>query len=452
MKPKQGKLSVSPARRAAFDILRRVEAEGAYASVLISRLPESDLSREDRSLAQEIALGVLRRQRLLDYFIERYSRRAPSRLDLAVLIALRMGLYQLRYLTRIPQRAAVNESVNLVKMARVASAARMVNAVLRNATRQMSDVPAAEISDPFEKLSIELSHPRWMIERWTNVFGDEDARALAFANNEPPPTAFRVNTLRAGVDETLARLQDAGLSWRPSTLTPGAFIAESGTASSLTQAAGQGIIYIQDEASQLVSLLLDPKSGERVLDLCAAPGSKSSHMAALAEGKAWVVACDIHPHRLATLGAAGRKLGIDSIDRVALDATVALPFAESIVPFDRVLIDAPCSGTGTLRRNPEIKWRLAAETIARLADVQLRLLERATDVLRQGGRLVYSTCSIEREENEEVIRRFIEGGAPYRLLRPDARADLITAEGFVRTFPHRHGADGFFAAVLEKTD
>ena len=449
MKPKQGKLSVSPARRAAFDILRRVEAEGAYASVLVSRLPESTLAREDRALAQEIALGVLRRQRLLDYFIERYSRRELSRLDLSVLIALRMGLYQLRYLTRIPQRAAVNESVNLVKMARVASAAGMVNAVLRNAARQIDEAPAVEIADPLEKLSIELSHPRWMLERWMKSFGDEEARALALANNEPPPTAFRVNT---SGDETLAHLEAAGLIWRPSSLAPGAFIIESSAASKLAQAAEQGIIYIQDEASQLVSLLLDPKSGERLLDLCAAPGSKSSHMATLAEGKAWIVACDIHPHRLATLGLTCRKLGIDSIDRVALDATAALPFAESAVPFDRILIDAPCSGTGTLRRNPEIKWRLAVGDIERLADVQLRLLERATDMLRRGGRLVYSTCSIEREENEEVIRRFIESGAPYRLLRPNARADLITAEGFVRTFPHRDGADGFFAAVLEKTD
>jgi 16S rRNA (cytosine967-C5)-methyltransferase len=449
MNPKQGKLSVSPARRAAFDILRRVEAEGAYASILIARLPESNLSREDRSLAQEITLGVLRRQRQLDYFIERYARRAPSRLDLSVLIALRMGLYQLRHLTRIPQRAAVNESVNLVKLARTASAAGMVNAVLRNAARRPDESPAEDISDPIEKLSIQVSHPRWMLERWMNSFGDVETFALAMADNEPPPTAFRVNTPRATVADALAGLQDAS---RPSKLVPGAFIIESGAAARLAQAAEHGIIYIQDEASQLVSLLLDPESGERLLDLCAAPGSKSSHMAALAEEKAWVVACDIHQHRLVTLGATCQKLGLRSIDRVALDATLALPFSESAVRFDRVLIDAPCSGTGTLRRNPEIKWRLAPGDIERLADVQLRLLERATDVLRPGGRLVYSTCSIEREENEEVIRRFIEGGAPYRLLRPAAHPDVITAEGFVRTFPHRHGTDGFFAAVLEKSE
>jgi len=451
MNPKQGKLSISPARRAAFDILRRVEAEHAYASVLIAQLPASNLSREDRSLAQEITLGVLRRQKSLDYFIERYSHRNAARLDLPVLIALRIGLYQLRYLNRIPERAAVNESVNLVKLAQARSAAPMVNAVLRNAARRLDESPAEDVADPLEKFSIEVSHPRWMLERWINMFGDLEARSLALADNEPPPTAFRVNTLRATVDEALALLRDQGLTARPSALAPGAFIIESGAASSLAQAVERGFVYIQDEASQLVSLLIDPKSGERILDLCAAPGSKSSHIAALAEGKAWIVASDVHPHRLAALAATCRRLGIDSIAPVALDGTGPLPFLESATGFDRVLIDAPCSGTGTLRRNPEIKWRLLPDDLARLADVQLSLLERATAMLARGGRLVYSTCSIEREENEAVVSRFIESGAPYRLLRPNARADLITAEGFVRTFPHRHGSDGFFAAVLEKT-
>ena len=452
MNPKQGKPSVSPARRAAFDILRRVEQDGAYAAVLIARLPESNLSREDRSLAQEITLGVLRHQKSLDYFIERYSRRPASRLDLPVLIALRMGLYQLRHLTRIPQRAAVNESVNLVRLARAASAAGMVNAVLRNAARHLDESPGEDINDPLERLSVAVSHPRWLLERWMNSFGDEQALGLATANNERPPTAFRINTLRATADDTLALLRDEGLTVRPSEFARGAFVIESGPAATIAQAAERGLVYIQDEASQMVSLLLDPQGGERILDLCAAPGSKSSHIAALAEGKAWVVASDLHPQRLMALGATCRRLGIGSIDEVALDATGPLPFLESAIKFDRVLIDAPCSGTGTLRRNPEIKWRLRPDDIPRLADVQSRLLERANDMIARGGRLVYSTCSIEREENEGVINRFIENGAPYRLLPPNARGDLITAEGFVRTFPHLHGSDGFFAAVLEKIE
>jgi 16S rRNA (cytosine967-C5)-methyltransferase len=452
MNPRQGKPSVSPARRAAFDILRRVEREQAYASVLIAQLPESDLSREDRSLAQEITLGVLRHQKSLDYFIERYSRRAAGRLDLPVLITLRMGLYQLRHLTRIPQRAAVNESVNLVRLARAASAAGMVNAVLRNAARHADERPGEEIADPLERLSVAASHPRWLLERWVNSFSYEQALALALANNERPPTAFRVNAPRANADEALALIRSEGLTLRPSLLAQGAYVVESGPAAGLTAAAERGLVYIQDEASQMVSLLLDPKGGERILDLCAAPGSKSSHIAALAEGESWVVACDVRPQRLMALRATCRRLGIDSVDEAALDATEPLPFLESAIRFDRALIDAPCSGTGTLRRNPEIKWRLAPGDIARLVGVQSRLLERASGMVARGGRLVYSTCSVEREENEGVINRFLEGGAPYRLLRPNAGADVITAEGFVRTFPHLHGSDGFFAAVLEKTE
>jgi 16S rRNA (cytosine967-C5)-methyltransferase len=450
MNPKQGKPSVSPARRAAFDILRRVEAEGAYASVLVSALPQSNLSREDRALAQEIALGVLRWQRSLDYFIERYSRRPVKRLDLSVLISLRMGLYQLRHLTRVPQSAAVNESVNLVKIARAASAAGMVNAVLRNAARHIEEAPGAGIDDAAERMSVEVSHPSWMLERWATWIGETESRALALANNEPPLATFRVNTLRATVDEALPQLRDEGLTARPSQYVPGAFVVEGGPPSAITQAAERGLIYLQDEASQLVSLLLEPNSGERILDLCAAPGSKSSHIAALAGEDTWIVACDIHPRRLATLSATCHRLGIGSVYAVALDATSEMPVLESAQKFDRVLIDAPCSGTGTLRRNPEIKWRLAPDDIERLSDVQFSLLERGAGMLASGGRLVYSTCSIEREENEGVIQRFIESGAPFRLLQPKAHADLITADGFVRTFPHKHRTDSFFAAVLEK--
>ncbi|HET9531978.1 MAG TPA: 16S rRNA (cytosine(967)-C(5))-methyltransferase RsmB [Blastocatellia bacterium] len=446
-----GKNSVSPARRAAFDILRRVDSEGAYASPLIAALAESTLSREDRALAQEIVLGSLRWQRSLDYFIERYSRRPLRRIDLPVLIALRIGLYQLRHLTRIPQSAAVNESVNLVKKARHHSASGLVNAVLRQAARHRDEKPGQSIEDPLEKRSVELSHPRWMIERWTAWLGPEEANALALANNQTPPLAFRANTLRASENEALAWLESRGVLARASQFVRGAFTLERGPAAVCIDAAAQGLIYIQDEASQLVSLLADVKSGHRILDLCAAPGSKSSHMAALTSNSSWIVACDIHPHRLAALVASCRRLGAHAVDAVALDADRELPMNERAMNFDRVLVDAPCSGTGTLRRNPEIKWRLAAEDPKRLAALQLGLISRAALAVAKGGRLIYSTCSIEMEENEEVIFAFLSGGATFRLIEPDAHPRLITGEGFVRTFPHRHAMDGFFAAVLEKT-
>ena len=449
MNAKQSEL-VSPARRAAFDILSQVEAEHAYASVLVAKLSESDLSREDRALAQEITLGVLRWQRSLDYSIERYSGRSIARLDLPVLIALRVGLYQLRHLSRVPQSAAVNQSVNMVKRARAASAASLVNAVLRKAARHPDETAGQGIADPLERASVELSHPQWMLERWQSVFSEYETRQLALANNTPLATAFRVNTLRTSVKEVLTDLKAEGVTTQESQVAHGAFVVESGPAPVLIRAARRGLIYVQDEASQLVSILLEPRSGHRVLDLCAAPGSKTSHIAALTGDKAWIIACDRHHHRLTTLRATCERLGVQSIDALALDATRALPFVAGADEFDRVLVDAPCSGTGTLRGNPEIKWRLSADDLPRLAELQLSLLERGAAAVASDGRLVYSTCSIEHEENENVVRRFLERTSMFKVIEPNAPAGLITGDGFVRTFPHRNGTDGFFAAAFER--
>ena len=449
MNPKQSRESVSPAPHQAYDILLRVEAESAYASVRVAALSDSDLSREDRALVQEIVLGVLRWRGALDYFIQRYSGRSCEQLDLPVVIALRIGLFQLRHLSRIPTSAAVNESVNLVKRARTSSAAGLVNAVLRKASMHLDEKAGAGIVDSLQRASVELSHPAWLLERWRAMLGKEEAEQLTRANNVPPPSAFRVNTLRATAGEVIFDLKSKGVITRESSLVPGAFVVQGGPSPIVNQAARSGLIYIQDQASQLVSTLLGPRGGHRVLDLCAAPGSKSSHIAALAGNEAWVLACDRYPHRLATLRATCGRLGIDSIDSLVLDATRTLPFAESAPKFDRVLVDAPCSGTGTLRGNPEIKWRLSAGDLARLAELQLTLLKCGAQMVAPGGRLVYSTCSIEREENEEVVRCFLESNASFRLINPNARPDLIAPDGFVRTFPHRHGCDGFFAAVLE---
>ena len=442
--------SVSPARRAAFDILSRVETTQAYASVLLSELSDSDLSRIDRALAAEIVLGVLRWQLTLDRLIERYSGRSIARFDRPVVIALRMGLYQLRHLDRVPHAAAVNESVNLVKRARTASAAPLVNAVLRKAVRHPDELPGHGTTDPLERASVELSHPRWMLERWQREFGSGETQKLALANNATPSTAFRVNTLRTTVNETLASLQREGITTRASQVAAGAFVVESGPSSAIIQASQHGLIYVQDEASQLVSLLLEPASGHRVLDVCAAPGSKTSHIAALVEDRAWIVACDLHHHRLTALRATCERLGIRSVDALAVDATQALPIVTSERRFDRVLVDAPCSGTGTLRSNPEIKWRLAAEDISRLAQLQLNLLTQAATSVGTGGRLVYSTCSIEREENEAVVARFLGETSVFKVIAPAAHGNLTTGNGFVRTFPHLNGTDGFFAAVLER--
>jgi 16S rRNA (cytosine967-C5)-methyltransferase len=442
--------AVSHARRAAFEVLRRVEDEGAFAAPLLAGLPE-ELSPEDRSLCYELTLGVLRRQLWLDRALGHFAGRATEKLDAPVRRALRLGLYQLRFLTRVPARAAVNESVNLVHAARLRSAAPFVNAVLRRAAREPDFDPAAEIQDPFEKISVETSHPAWLVARWAEAFGRAEAEGFARANNDTAPAAFRVNTLSPNSDALISQLRDAGLTLKPSRVAPCAWRVEGGAGAGalLRGLAAEGKIYSQDEASQLVAHVLGAREGERVLDACAAPGSKTTHIAALACDGVLIVAGDLYEHRLRTVAETCARLGVRSVQTVALNAERALPFADGA--FDRVLVDAPCTGTGTLRHNPEIRWRLAPESIRELSDVQSRILREAARVLRPGGRLVYSTCSVEREENEDVITRFLDAHADFKQLRAEpAPPELLLPSGVARTWPHRDDVDGFFVAALEK--
>jgi 16S rRNA (cytosine967-C5)-methyltransferase len=422
---------ISPARVAAFNILQQVE-NGAFSSVLLAA-QEPRLQPADRALCHELVLGVLRRQLWLDAIVEHFSKRRVESLDRAVRIALRLGLYQLRQLTRIPASAAVNESVSLVRLARLGSATSFVNAVLRRAIREADYDPVTEVSDVLERISIETSHPRWLIERWANSFGLEEAEAFAKANNAVPPAVFRVVRARADEAGVLSKLRAAGATVEASQVAQGAWRV-SGAISVVRELSAAGEIYLQDEASQLVAEMLDVKPVERVLDLCAAPGGKTTLMADRAGDQALIVAADRSATRMTTVVGTTRLQELKSIKPVLLDATATLPFPPGT--FDKVLVDAPCSGTGTLRRNPEIRWRLAASDIPAFAETQKAILRRAADALKAGGRLVYSTCSVEREENEAVIEEFFAGDNRFRLL--ESR----------RTWPQREGSDGFFMACI----
>jgi len=445
---------VSPARLAAFHILRRVEEDGAFASVLLAA--DDGLRADDRALCYELVLGVLRRQLWLDCLIEHYARRDAKNLDAPVRRALRLGLYQLRFLARVPQSAAVNESVNLVKQARLTSAASFVNAILRRAAREPGYDPAATIIDPVKRLTVETSHPEYLIERWTQAFGWDQTRAFAHANNDIPPTAFRLTnaTLYARQqqrevdgDDILEKLRAAGGKLQPSMLAPECWRIE-GAGSALRELAHTGMIYIQDEASQLIAHVLDAKPGERVLDACAAPGGKTTHIAMKTNDKAFIVAGDIHEHRLRTIREACVRQKIKSVSNVVFDAASALPFPEK--SFERVLIDAPCSGTGTLRRNPEIRWRIQNSDIAILAAQQTTILAQSAQMVRRNGRLLYSTCSVETEENEVVVDNFLSRNKDFRQLPVTVPDALKTASGAARTWPQRDGSDGFFLALFER--
>ena len=402
---------------------------GAFSSVCLAA-EEPRLQPLDRALCHELVLGVLRWQLFLDRIVEHFSKRRVESLDAAVRTALRLGLYQLRFLTRIPSSAAVNESVSLVRAARLSSATAFVNAVLRRAVREREYDPAAAVTDPLEKIAVQTSHPAWLIERWASAFGVAETEAFARANNTVPPVTFRVVHTRADEAEVLAKLKDAGATLEISQIVDAAWRV-SGATSLLREMSAAGEIYLQDEASQLVAHAMEVKPRDRVLDACAAPGGKTTLIAGRAEDKAFIVAADRSATRMAIVVATTQLHGFKNLKPIILDATKQLPFERE--SFDRVLVDAPCSGTGTLRANPEIRWRLAASDFANFAQQQKQIVSRAVEVLKPGGRLVYSTCSVEREENEEVIK--------------DLNLKLSRK---LRTWPHVEGSDGFFISILEK--
>ncbi|HEX7296389.1 MAG TPA: 16S rRNA (cytosine(967)-C(5))-methyltransferase RsmB [Pyrinomonadaceae bacterium] len=436
---------ISPARLAAFQALKEIE-EGKFSSVALSEL-RSDLSPVDRALAHELILGVLRWQLHLDAIIEHFSGRDANKLDPPVRRALRLGIYQLRFLSRVPASAAVNESVNLIAFARLSSARPFVNAVLRRATREPNYSPTKDISDPLERIAIKTSHPRWLVEHWSNTFGIEQAELIAAANNVTPPTAFRVVKSVANEKEVLEKLRSAGAELVPSKIASSAWRA-SGATSKVRELSDVGAIYLQDEASQLVAGVLKAQPGDRVLDVCSAPGGKTTLIAERAGDDAQVVGMDVSARRLSTVARTIDRHGLKNIRLMLGDAGAALPFEKGT--FDRVLLDAPCSGTGTLRHNPELRWRLTIDDIGRLAEQQKRFLLNAATVVKPGGLLVYSTCSIEVEENEQVVRDFLSTNDEFKQVKVSVNSELLMNSGAARTWPHRDGTDGFFVAAFER--
>ncbi|MGC2329891.1 MAG: 16S rRNA (cytosine(967)-C(5))-methyltransferase RsmB [Candidatus Acidiferrales bacterium] len=452
-------MAISPARKIAFDVLQRVEAEGAYAGDLLHAELGAKVKPADAALATELTLGVLRQRLLLDFLLERHLERTVERLDLAVALALRLGAYQLRFLGRIPASAAVNESVELVKKARKTSAASLVNAILRRVSR--SKLPVEQFLPPdiagAGRLAILHSHPAWMVERWLMRWGQARTTDLLEADNAAPRVSCTLSD-PARREEVLAALRHAGLRVETGTLLRDAFAVRGGSASRSAEFRA-GRISIQDEASQAIPLLLGVRAGDRVLDLCAAPGGKTPPLARAAQNRGLVVAADRYGHRLRAMAAQFDRLELSNVRLVELDATQDLPFGAR---FDRILLDAPCSGTGTLARHPEIRWRLRPEQLAELRALQVRMLRTALAHLAPGGRLVYSTCSIEPEENEDAVAEVLRAAsgvsrvppaemmktlAPHLVAGVSASA-LFDDAGQFHTLPGRQQTDGFFAAAL----
>ena len=448
-------MPISPARAAAFEILLKVGRENSYASELLHSPRFAKLSAADHGLATELTMGILRWQAFLDYTLAPASSQQLVKLDVEVLIALRLGLYQLRFLSRVPAHAAIFESVELVKSARKKSASAFVNAVLRKlvnkeekSTSEDARLATIAASANSATLAENSSHPEWLVDRWVRHYGLEAARIVCAHNQSAPPISIHVYD-----DLALAELEQSGIKLAPGRILSSARTVVSGDLTA-TDAYRRGRIAIQDEASQLVAMLVG--CGESILDCCAAPGGKTA-LLAQRNSAAQIFATELHPHRARLL----RRLARLSNVRVIASDARALPFSKG---FDRVLADVPCSGTGTLARNPEIKWRLQTADLADLQSRQIAILKSALSHLAAGGRLVYSTCSLEQEENEAVVEAALESASGFKIadcrdelkhLRQSRElladdVDSLLVGPHLRTIPGRYPCDGFFAAIIER--
>jgi 16S rRNA (cytosine967-C5)-methyltransferase len=451
-------ISANP-RRAAFDILHRIEKERSFADILIDRAVSSgSLKGPDKGLLTELVYGVLRRQGTLDHVINQFSRQKVERLERNILILLRLGLYQLLYLDRIPVSAAVNETVEMAKSL-APRAPGLVNALLRRADRERDAVRYPDpVKDPVTYLSARYSHPQWIVKDWLELLGREEAESLASAMAEPPPLTLRTNTLKISRDELIGRLADSGVSAIPAIYSPaGVQVTTRVPLASLTEFR-EGLCTIQDESSQLAAIFLAPEPGERVLDLCAAPGGKATHLAQIMENQGSITACDSVQRKLALIDDNAKRLQIGIIKTVPLDASrpLSTPLLERLGAgsFDRILVDAPCSGLGVIRRNPDGKWWKSADDLGEITRRQKAILAGSAALLEGNGLLLYATCSTSREENEEVVADFLSKRPDFML--EDLRehfpewGELFTDTGCFRGWPHRHGMDGFFAALLRR--
>jgi len=450
------------ARSLAFDVLRRVEQEGAFASILLQNLPRETPAAEVR-LATELVYGTLRHRLTDEYLLAVLAERPLAKIEPDVALLFRMAAHQILRLDRIPEHAAVDEAVKAARglggkrrASRAPAAAGFLNAILRRLAREKAALPLPLVPDPesdpeghAEALSVLHSHPAWIVRRWMARYGPSAAAELLATNNRRPTMWVRVDEARAAIPEAAASLASEGIETEPADFPPGFLRVVEGSPQ-WSKAFERGWIYVMDRASGIIPHLLAPAEGSRVLDLCSAPGGKALALARMTGPSGMVVAADLHPQRAHLVAANAKRHGVGWIRVVACDASRA-PFRGL---FDAILVDAPCTGTGVFRRDPESRFRLEPEDLPRLAAIQRAILDAAAALVRPGGRIVYAVCSLEPEEGEEVVARFLEERADFQREKLEERlgghGDLIGRDGALRILPHRHDMDGFYAAALKR--
>jgi len=448
---------IAPARLAAYEVLRAVDARRQDLPSALAHVRSRLTDDRDRALAGEIATGTLRWQGAFDVVIESFAKRSIAKFDTEVVVILRMTAFQLLHLDRIPAAAAVNDAVALAGKAGKKSASGLVNAIARRISRERNHLPLPPRPEStFSRetalayLEKTLSHPQWIAARWLDRYGFEAAERWELFDNEPAALTLRANTLRLSRDTLAERLRTVDVETAPTRFAPDGLVVTHGNPL-LTTSANEGVFLVQDEASQLIAELAAVRPGERILDACASPGGKTTAMAARLNNSGLIAATDIRGRRVDLLARTIAAMGASCVRVVRADTSSTLPFRSK---FDCVLLDAPCSGLGTLRRDPDVRWKRSADELQRLAATQLQMLTRAADVVLAGGRLVYATCSSEPEENEQVVAAFLSSRDDFVLAPERVRSTLssfVTPDGHFRTFPFRDGLEAFFAAIMVKT-
>lgn len=433
-------------------VLFRVETKGAYANLALAEtLARSRLEARDRAFCAELVYGSIRMRARLDYLLDQLLTRPLAVLPPLIRCLLRVSLYQLEFLPDVAPYAVVDEAVTLAKGRKYPGFAGLVNAVLRGAIHRRGGMVLPEPDEPLRYLSVTLSHPHWLVERWLRRLGTEEAFALARADNQPAPVILRANSLRIGRDRLKALLAEAGVRAESTCYAPEGLRLDAARQVEQLPGYAEGFFLAQDEGAILVGHALQAGDGEHLLDLCAAPGGKTTHLAALSGDRARIIALDDHKHKVELIEDNCRRLGIRGVTALAADARAY----RTGDPADGVLLDAPCSGTGVLRRRADLRWRRTPEDLRALVKLQRELLANAATLVRPGGRIVYSTCSLEPEENEEQIRWFQRAFPEYnpiglRPYLPPPAAVLCGSEPWLYLWPHKQGTDGFFLCRLER--
>lgn len=441
-------------REIAINILKEINEEEAYSNISITRNIGKDLNSLDEALIREIVYGVIENKLFIDWVIMQYSKIKLKKIAPVIREILRIGVYQIIFMDKIPDSAAVNESVKLAKKYGHKGSIGFTNAMLRNISRNRNNIRFPDRNtDTVEYLSVKYSHPKWMIKKWIKDFGVDFTEELCIANNEKPKLNIRVNTLKITKQDLMCKLKSRGLNISEGKYAYDSIIIDNPVRITDTDEFKNGLFQIQDESSMLVAQVMNPKPGDFVIDVCSAPGGKTTHIAQKMENRGKIIARDIHEHKLQLIRDNMERLRISIIE---LEKFNALDLDEKLIEkADCCLVDAPCSGLGLIRRKPDIKWHKEEDNLSKITKLQYEILMNSSKYIKRGGTLVYSTCTIQKEENICLVKKFIDNNKNFKLksfedLINDEKLKKSALNGYIEIYPNINDTDGFFIAKMIK--